>query len=266
MAQRTRINNYPYGYKFYGRATQDIAELYDLVNNFKGFNYAETNFTALDAVTGMVNGELAYVEQSEGTAWLPATVGGTYYPSGIYLYNGADWVSDRNNIAISLDTLSTSSGFVDYNDSSTALTPLNIPSDTWIDIPNDKLGAFSNTTYLPLGITSLMDGSSGYLDFSELTLGSDILIRIDFTVTPNTNNSLLETRYVLGQGAGEYYLPVRSRRLDSGSGISYSSEKGSFYIYMGDNNTLGGVGKLQMRLSTTGTMINNGVAIKIYKK
>ena len=77
---------------------------------------------------------------------------------------------------------------------------------------------------------------------------------------------MLETRYVLGQGAGEYALPVRSRRLDSGSGIPYASEKGSFYIYMGDNNTLGGVGKLQMRLSTAGTMVNNGVAIKIYKK
>ena len=157
-------------------------------------------------------------------------------------------------------------GFVDYNDLATATTPINIISDTWTDIPNDTLGAFTNTNYLPDGVTTLINGVNGYLDFSELTLGSDVLIRIDFVINPNTNNSLLETRYILGQGAGEYSLPVRSRRLDSGSGINYSSEKGSFYIYMGDINTLGGVGKLQVRLSTNGVLINNGVAIKIYKK
>jgi hypothetical protein len=157
-------------------------------------------------------------------------------------------------------------GFVDYNDSATATTPVTLIKDVWTDVPNDKLGAFTNTAYLPSDTTNLMDGSTGYLDFSELTLGSDILIRIDFIVTPNTNNALIESRYVLGQGAGEYSLPIRSRRLDSGSGIGYSSEKGAFYIYMGDTNTLGGVGKLQVKLSTGGELVNNGVAIKIYRK
>jgi len=165
--------------------------------------------------------------------------------------------------ASSSGALSQNFGFVDYNDNTGSIA---LVADTWTDVPNNKQGAFTNTAYAPNGLTSLMDGNTGYLDFSELTLGSDVLIRIDFSVIPNTNNSLLETRYVLGQGVGEYNLPVRARRLDSGSGISYASEKGSFYIYMGDNNTLGGVGKLQVRLSTTGTLTNAGVAIKIYKK
>lgn len=172
-------------------------------------------------------------------------------------------VSMGKSSASGSGALSDNFGFVDYNDNTGSLA---LVSDTWTDVPNNKQGAFTNTAYAPNGVTNLMDGNTGYLDFSELTLGSDVLIRIDFSVTPNTNNSLLETRYVLGQGAGEYSLPVRSRRLDSGSGIPYSSEKGSFYIYMGDNNTLGGVGKLQVRLSTTGTLTNAGVAIKIYKK
>ena len=157
-------------------------------------------------------------------------------------------------------------GFVDYNDSATASTPVTLVKDVWTDVTNDKLGAFTNTDYLPGDMTNLMDGSTGHLDFSELTLGSDILIRIDFIVTPQTNNALVESRYVLGQGVNEYALPIRSRRLDSGSGVGYSSEKGAFYIYMGDTNTLGGAGKLQVKLSTGGTLVNNGVAIKIFKK
>lgn len=52
-----------------------------------------------DLVSGVLEGDLAYVENSEGTAWLPGTVGGSYYPKGWYVWNGTDWVSDRNAIA-----------------------------------------------------------------------------------------------------------------------------------------------------------------------
>ena len=162
--------------------------------------------------------------------------------------------------------LNRTNGYVDYNDSSTASTPIVLVADTWTDVPNDKLGAFTNEDSLPPAVTNLMDGLTGYLDFSDLSIGSDILIRIDFSVNPDLNNSLMETRYVLGQGVNEYALGVSSKRLDIGSGIFYSSDKGSFYIYMGDSNTLGGVGKLQVRLEGGGTLINNGVAIKIFKK
>ena len=157
-------------------------------------------------------------------------------------------------------------GFFDYNDTSTSAAPITLLANTWTDVPNDTLGAYTNLDYVPTGMSTLMDGSTGYLDFSELTLGSDMHIRIDYTVTPNTNNALVESRYTLGNGGGIYSLPINSKRLDSGSGIPYAADKGSFYIYMGDTNTLQGVGKLQVKLTTGGTLVNNGVAIQIYKK
>jgi hypothetical protein len=55
------------------------------------------NYAAL--TPGTDNGELAYVYSSQGTAWLPGTVGGSYYPAGFYVWDGALWVSDRNAIA-----------------------------------------------------------------------------------------------------------------------------------------------------------------------
>tara|TARA_R110002167_G_scaffold15473_1_gene61455 strand:+ start:281 stop:1051 length:771 start_codon:yes stop_codon:yes gene_type:complete len=157
-------------------------------------------------------------------------------------------------------------GFFDYNDTSTSTSSISLLADVWANVPNDGLGTFTNIDYIPTGMTKLMDTSNGSLDFTELTLGSDVLIRIDFNVTPQTNNALLESRYVLGTGAGLYSLPIVSRRLDSGAGIPYSSEKGSFYIYMGDTNTLDNPGILQVKLSTGGTLVNNGLAIKVYKK
>ena len=142
-------------------------------------------------------------------------------------------------------------GFIDYNDST---GDIDLTPDTWIDVPNNGAGAFTNKTYKPTTINDVLDDSTGYLDFSELTLGSQLLIRNDFTVTPNTNNSLLEVRYLLGQGAGEYALKFWSERLDSGSGIGYQRVI-SFPIYLGDTNTQGGVGKLQVKLSTNGSLI-----------
>jgi hypothetical protein len=151
------------------------------------------------------------------------------------------------------------SGFIDYNDSS---GDLSLAADTWTDIPNNGSGSFTNKNYKPATVSEVLDVSTGYLDFSDLTLGSQLLIRNDFTVTPNTNNSLLEVRYLLGQGESEYALKFWSERLDSGSGIAYQRVT-SFPIYMGDTNTQGGLGKLQVKLSSTGKINNSGSYIKI---
>lgn len=72
------------------------------------------NFSALE--DGSTIGDLAYVEESEGTNWLPFTLGGTYYPKGLYMWDGTDWVSDRNGLAnqIELNKQNIFSG--SYND------------------------------------------------------------------------------------------------------------------------------------------------------
>ncbi|HHZ95089.1 MAG TPA: hypothetical protein EYN67_05915, partial [Flavobacteriales bacterium] len=116
---------------------------------------------------------------------------------------------------------STGQGFIDYNDTSTTTTPLVLTGGVWTTLPNDGLGAFSNDTYKPNGITELMDVSTGAIDPTELTLGNTLLIRNDYVVTPGTNNTLLEFRYTLGTGGGAYTLEKIIGRLDSGSGNPY---------------------------------------------
>ena len=59
------------------------------------------NYSSLNA--GNTTGALAYVQNSQGTAWLPYTVGGTYYPKGWYQWDGAQWNSSRAEIAEALD-------------------------------------------------------------------------------------------------------------------------------------------------------------------
>ena len=61
------------------------------------------NYSSL--VVGTQVGELAFVTSSEGTAWLPSTLGGSYYPSGWYVWDGTDWVSNKNATSAELDSI-----------------------------------------------------------------------------------------------------------------------------------------------------------------
>ncbi len=45
------------------------------------------NYTAILALPP-VSGEFYWASASQGTKWLPGSLGGTYYPSGLYYYNG----------------------------------------------------------------------------------------------------------------------------------------------------------------------------------
>ena len=89
-------------------------------------------------------------------------------------------------------------GFIDYNDAGTSTTPISLVSGTWTTVTNDGLGAFTNKNYPPEGVTELMDTSTGAFDPTELSFGDTMLIRNDFTITPSTNNTLVELRYHLG--------------------------------------------------------------------
>ena len=154
-------------------------------------------------------------------------------------------------------------GFIDYNNTD---NPTAITADTWTTIPNDGLGAFTNKTYKPDGVTELMDTSDGSIDVSELDLGDTILIRNDFSVNPNTNNALLEFRYQLGTGGGAYTLETVIGRLDDGSGKYYRFALKPDLIYMGDTNSKDNPISLQIRLSTSGSLINAGSAIQVIRR
>tara|TARA_R110002012_G_scaffold130733_3_gene283268 strand:- start:709 stop:1284 length:576 start_codon:yes stop_codon:yes gene_type:complete len=157
------------------------------------------------------------------------------------------------------DGSSIKNGFIDYNNSGSAISIL---ADTWTDLPNDGAGSFTNKVYKPGGINELMDESTGYIDPTELKLGDTIIIRNDYTVNPNTNNALLEFRYSLGNGGGEYTLERVEARLDNGSGIGYRFSLKSDLIYMGDTNTKDNPIKIQIKLSSNGTLANAGSVIQ----
>lgn len=158
------------------------------------------------------------------------------------------------------------SGIADYNDTETSVNPITLIADTWTTLTNNGLGSFTNLSYLPSGVTNLMDTSTGSFDFSELNLGDNCFIRNDFSVTPTTNNALLELRYQLGGTGNNYTLETVLGRLDSGSGKPYRYALVPQMIYMGDLNTKDNPITLQIKLSTDGFVVNAGSSIGVVKQ
>lgn len=56
----------------------------------QGITGVVANYSALPAAAAAAD-EFYFVESPQGTAWLPGSLGGTYYPAGLYYSNGVTW-------------------------------------------------------------------------------------------------------------------------------------------------------------------------------
>lgn len=113
----------------------------DHINNGSDKYIDQTAINYSSFSEGKFEGRLAYAETSEGTAWLPFSLGGTYRPKGWYIWNGSSWVSDRNKISEALENGSGggSSNFSgDYNDLTNKPT---IPVDTNTQLSDAEIAA-----------------------------------------------------------------------------------------------------------------------------
>jgi hypothetical protein len=69
-----------------------------------GFTSVVANYSALPDPT-TVPGEFYYCENSQGTAWLWGSIGGTYYPAGTYYSTGISWITTLTAYNATLDTV-----------------------------------------------------------------------------------------------------------------------------------------------------------------
>tara|TARA_R110000744_G_C19319150_1_gene557422 strand:- start:664 stop:1560 length:897 start_codon:yes stop_codon:yes gene_type:complete len=164
------------------------------------------NYSSL--TEGSVVGELAYCNQSQGTQWLPYTLGGTYYPSGWYLWDGSVWISDRNNIVnqlqLNVDGLGGKANVVhthikaditDFDDDDYADYMQGLLANTAIQ-PNDNISVLNNDSsfliesQVEILIEEAITESDYYKEFTYLN-GS--LSKIE-TYSDNTKATKLFTK------------------------------------------------------------------------
>ena len=104
--------------------------------------------------------------------------------------------ADMNEIKTSVNSLYDSKGgWVDYEDSATSGTPINLTQNVWTDLTNNKAGSGTVTTYKPSFVTGdLWDSSTNSLVFTELGSGKIMIVRNDFDITAGAANTRLDAR------------------------------------------------------------------------
>lgn len=157
------------------------------------------------------------------------------------------------------------SGWFDYNDAATANAPIPITGGAGlIALTNDELGAFTNKGYPPKDVTDVWDASGGVFDWSELSLGDMVEIRLDVDIVIASVNTEIHIELHLGTGAGAYAVAFADAKNFKSAGTY--KELRFVGIYMGDANTRDNGGQFLMSADKTCSVVVNGWYCKITKR
>lgn len=154
-------------------------------------------------------------------------------------------------------------GFWDYNDEATQTTPLALSVvNTEYQIPNDGLGDNTEKAFALPGVPEVFNTFTNYFDFSDLSVGDVLDIRIDLTYITTGANTVVETILELGIGGTPYRLSF---------GKDYFKTAGTHQIvrslplYIGDSNTLDFPARFLAKSDTAGTTLKvNGWFVKAH--
>ena len=156
------------------------------------------------------------------------------------------WVSF---LATSSDTW----GWQNFQDVLTATTPVALTlADTWYDLTNDAAGTLSTVAYGVLGHGDTWDDVANALDFSSLTVGDQVSIRIDVEVTTAGVSHEIGMRIVLDDGGLSVPLVIMSKEYKAA---------GTYQIVLETSVTMfvaavvAGPARIQMRSDNTGDTV-----------
>ena len=154
-------------------------------------------------------------------------------------------------------------GLFAYSDLATQSSPIAVTGGGgFVDLTNDTLGAQTNTSFPPDGITSLWNASTNRMDFTELSLGSQVHYRFDTTITTVGANAEVDMAIEAALGAFNYTIGI-SRQTFKSAG-TYNMTVGSF-IWIGDTNTGDNPAKIKIESTNDATIAVNGWSFYVHK-
>lgn len=153
-------------------------------------------------------------------------------------------------------------GLYDYNDLATQTTPISIVGGGgFVNITNDGAGPFTNLDNAIPGIANIWDTTNQEFDFSGLSLGDMVHLRVDFTVTTTANNQEGELRLLAGIGsASEFPLSILQNQIKS---IGTYQLAATTFLYIGSNDIKNNPAKLQMQSPDNASVVVNGWAVNV---
>jgi len=172
-----------------------------------------SNFASLPDAT-LVSNDFYWCEASQGTKWLPFSVGGTYYPLGMYYSNGVSWEYSESPYQATLSEVNTGTNTDKFVSPSTFTN-----ADKWNNYQN-KTNEFifvSSKLDLPIAISNVITllDSVTYFFTTTVDLTGDRLVCGLNTVILGASS---ENCYIKSTGlssstaliTSNYSLPIRN--------------------------------------------------------
>jgi len=154
------------------------------------------NYSALPAV-GTVTGQFYWCSASQGTSWLPGSLGGTYYSAGLYYSNGVSWefmdvpyqaTQSEVNTGTNTNKFVTPATLTSWTGRSLTVGTTAIASGTTTRILYDNAGTLGEYTITGTGTVVVMQTSPSFLTSTALTL-TDAVTNAATTIETITHNS-----------------------------------------------------------------------------
>ena len=247
---------------------------YELIDNGGGGGSSITvvaNYAALPPAN-TVTGQFYWCSASQGTRWLPGSLGGTYYPNGLYYSNGTSWefvISPYQATQAEVDTGTNDDKFITpktFNDSSQLASKFPNPIGTTsqyirgdgslANFPASTGGGASLSFYLN---GSVSQGTFDGISFREMDRTPILGVGTDFTI--NANGYIQS--FITDAGVPNLLeIPAGNWNFETYFSASSGGGSPSFYVelYKWDGATL----TLIASNSTNPESITGGTAIDLY--
>ena len=107
-------------------------------------------------------------------------------------------------------------GYFHYADLATQTSPLSILSGVNKILNNDGEGAQTNTDQAPYGVSSVYNVLDNKFDFSQLSIGDTLNLRVDLSLTTTSANQKYLVFLRVGEGSdAQYDLPITNGHIKS---------------------------------------------------
>jgi hypothetical protein len=151
--------------------------------------------------------------------------------------------------------------WANYDDLATNTTPFTLTPNQFNALPNDTLGAETTEEFKPPFISnSLWDVANKKIILSEFPIGSILLIRTDFHVTPSQSNEFVDAELYC-PAYGGFQLHFLNANLGNKSNEHHFVHTSMFYV--GDQTIANAGLQVRVKTSHTATARVNGFLISI---
>lgn len=224
------------------------------------------NYSSLPSATSHST-EFYWASNSQGTKWLPASLGGTYYPNGMYYSNGTDWeylITPYNATLSEVDTGTNTDKFV---------TPYTFENASkWNDytLLNQSFIFVNSKLDFPTpvsGVITLADNVTYFITTTVDLLGDRLVCGVNTVIIGGSSeNCILKSTGLSSSTAlitSVYSLPIRNITITHGTALNLDGDGTTtaldwFGVNFKDCATVGTIKDYSNFVMSDGAFLNSG--------